>query len=289
MATYAFSIFSSTTGINATFTLETAVSAATPTPLAAFYAPSGTNELVTSGNFTYDATTPTNSTLVLTVINHFGSIDSMLTPPVKSTTTYRIEFDNGSGWIYSDDAEYKQSFTVTEVTMLLGCFNEGTKILCLNHKVEEYVPIENLQSGDIVKTYKYGYRKIDLIGKKKLINNPENFKECMYKMAKTPTNGLLEDLIVTGGHSLLVDDLENNKLNEKLFNGQTLKIDDKYLLLAAASDKFEKIVGNDKYTYYHLVLENNGDNEERFGIWANGILTETPSKNFFVQSHFILL
>jgi hypothetical protein len=31
------------------------------------------------------------------------------------------------------------------------------------------------------------------------------------------------------------------------------------------------------YNYYHLLLENNDDEEERFGIWANGILTETPN------------
>jgi hypothetical protein len=34
----------------------------------------------------------------------------------------------------------------------------------------------------------------------------------------------------------------------------------------------------DMYTYYHLLLENNDDVEERFGIWANGILTETPKE-----------
>ena len=180
----------------------------------------------------------------------------------------------------------------TPITMTAtegACFNEGTKILCLN-KVEEYIPIENLKKGDIVKSYKHGYRKIDLIGKNYLFNNPDNFSHCMYKMAKTDTNELTEDLIVTGGHSILVDKLgKNKKLNKQLFGGQTLKIDDKYLLLSAASDKFEKVLGNDKYTYYHLVLENNGDDEERFGIWANGVLTETPSKNFFVQSHFILI
>jgi hypothetical protein len=27
-----------------------------------------------------------------------------------------------------------------------------------------------------------------------------------------------------------------------------------------------------------LLLENNDDKEERFGIWANGILTETPNE-----------
>jgi len=95
-------------------------------------------------------------------------------------------------------------FSITESP----CFNEGTKILCLNNKEEEYVPIENLRAGDIVKTYHYGYRKIELIGKNCLINHPDHkFTSSMYKMEKTETNGLIEDLIVTGGHSILVDDL----------------------------------------------------------------------------------
>lgn len=44
-----------------------------------------------------------------------------------------------------------------------------------------------------------------------MINNPEDFKGCMYKLEKTEENGLLEDLIVTGWHEVLVDDLEGHK------------------------------------------------------------------------------
>jgi hypothetical protein len=57
-----------------------------------------------------------------------------------------------------------------------------------------------------------------------------------------------------------------------------LTIDNKRLLLACVSDQFSPIQDNDVYTYYHLLLENNDDEEERFGIWANGILTETPNE-----------
>ena len=169
------------------------------------------------------------------------------------------------------------------------CFNEGTKILCLNKKFEEeYIPIENLRKGDLVKSYKHGYRKIDLIGKNPMINNPEKFYECMYKMEKTNENGLIEDLIVTGGHSILVDDLgENKEENEKIFKG-TQMIDDKYLLLSCVSKDFKKLENNNLYNYYHFVLENSG-NDERYGVWANGILTETPSKNFFMSQKLNLL
>jgi hypothetical protein len=152
------------------------------------------------------------------------------------------------------------------------------------NKEEEYVPIENLRVGDIVKTYHYGYRKIELIGKHYLMNHPDNkFTNSMYKMAKTESNGLIEDLIVTGGHSILVDDLGNQKeLNEQLLGEE--KIEDKFLLLAAASNDFVKINDTEKYTYYHFVLEDNGNDKMKFGVWANGVLSETISKHFFLIS-----
>jgi hypothetical protein len=171
-----------------------------------------------------------------------------------------------------------------------SCFNEGTKILCLNNNLEEeYIPIENLRKGDFVKSYKHGYRKIDLIGKNPMINNPNRFNECMYKMEKTEENGLIEDLIVTGFHSILVDDLRNYKdENDKIF-GTTHMIDDKYLLLSSVSKQFIKLENTNLYTYYHFILENDGDNDNRYGVWANGILTETPSKKKFTNHKYTLL
>jgi hypothetical protein len=238
-----------------------------------------TDELVNGGVFDF-----TVNSLTSTQINHFAGFDALVAVP--STTTYTIVFTNGSGTITSDDPEGVS--TPVTVSSIEGCFNEGTKILCLNNKVEEYVPIEQLRKGDIVKTYHYGYRKIDMIGKNYLMNNPDNFTHCMYKMKKTDTNGLTDDLIITGGHSILVDDLgENKDLNQQLFGEH--KIEDKYLLLAGASNNFEKIMGNDKYTYYHFFVENNGNDNEQFGVWANGVLTETTSKNYFIRSHFILI
>ena len=105
----------------------------------------------------------------------------------------------------------------------------------------------------------------------------------MFKMEKTKENKLTDDLIVTGGHSILVDDLgEYEEKNCKIF-GTTQMIDDKYLLLAFVSNDFIKLENNNVYTYYHFILENNGDNDERFGVWANGMLIETPSKNYFIE------
>ena len=185
--------------------------------------------------------------------------------------------------------ENQTTFTIQTVEDP-SCFNEGTKILCLNKNVEEeYIPVENLRTGDLVKSYKHGYRKIELIGKNPMINNPEKFNECMYKMEKTDDNGLVDDLIVTGGHAVLVDDLGSCKEENDLIFGKTMMIDDKYLLLCAVSNDFVKLENTNLYTYYHFILENNGNDDERFGVWANGVLTETPSKNQFNNHKYTLL
>ncbi len=168
------------------------------------------------------------------------------------------------------------------------CFNEGTKILCLNKDFYEiYLPIESLSAGDIVKTYKHGYRKIQFIEKGKFYNDVNKYSSCMYCIKKTDENCLIENLIVTGGHSILVDSLDGfEEQNKVYFQGETLKIDDKYLLVAPLIPNVEKLTSKDEFTYYHFVLHNDGDNDKRFGVYANGILTETPSLNQFVQHDF---
>lgn len=165
--------------------------------------------------------------------------------------------------------------------IVASCFNEDTKILCFNSEthLEEYVPIQNLKKGDIVKTYLHGYRKVDIMCKGKLKNNIKYFTTCMYKMCKTEMNKLTDDLIVIGGHSILVDELSKEEYSRtSSIWGTPLRIDEKYLLLAGISDKFERIEDNNVYTYYHFSVENDGNDETRYGIWANGVLVETPCK-----------
>jgi hypothetical protein len=49
------------------------------------------------------------------------------------------------------------------------------------------------------------------------------------------------------------------------------------------SDHFIPLTDNKKYTYYHLTLESDGDDNQQFGIWANGVLTETTCKNYLLN------
>jgi len=169
----------------------------------------------------------------------------------------------------------------------IPCFNQDTKILT----DKGYKLIQNLRKGDLVNTYLHGYRKIDNIGKGKFINNPSKWENCMYKMEKNDKNGLLEDLIITGGHSLLEDRVtseEIKRLSDIGMSNYNDIIDDKVLVLASVSEKFVAIQTTDLYTFYHIVLESSNV-EQRFGVWANGILTETISKKYFIKSGMQLL
>ena len=198
--------------------------------------------------------------------------NNYLTQGDASKTFYLSLWHTESG----TDVQVGTSWTVQ---MAVACFNYGTKILCDKNR---YIAIQDLKKGDLVKTYKNGYKKIAMIGKNKMINDPKSKLNCMYKMGK---------LMITGGHSILVDSLTDEHINnykrDNIFQtDKEKKIDDKYLLLSSYSDKFVKMEDNKEYTYYHFVLENDGDNEKRYGVWAEGILVETPSYNLYMEHNW---
>ena len=243
----------------------------------------------------YLATDVSNSVFISNSTGNISQYDA------NNGSLINIDYINTSGFYQTGIAfnnNYLYFVNQNNNTIYKGttpsCFNFDTKILCLNNLFQdEYIPIQNLKSGDFVKTYLYGYRKIDLIGKISFMNN-SNILNCIYKMEKTDENGLIEDLIITGGHSILVDSISDEEQERYCEQGlsnfvKENRINDKYLLLACVSDKFNKITCNDIFTCYQIVLENNGNDNERFGIWTNGILTETSSKNYFKTQNYTLL
>jgi len=101
-----------------------------------------------------------------------------------------------------------------------------------------------------------------------MINGSDIIHHCMFKMKNN-------NLIVTGSHSILVDNLPNQKLS--------LKLDDKYLLNVCNSNSFEKLNDQQYYNIYHLVLETNNKNDKttHYGIYAEHILSESISEAMF--------
>jgi hypothetical protein len=165
------------------------------------------------------------------------------------------------------------------------CFNKGTKILCYKNSKEQYIPVEQLKPGDLVKTYLHGYKPIYMI-KKGVFTLGTKGTMGMYKMKKS--GSMIDDLEMTGLHAQLIDKNDKNykKDQEKqesemgYYNEQSEKydskkvyIDDKYRLLANHSSDFEKMC-SDKYEIYTFSL----DKKLQYGIWANGVLVETTSQ-----------
>jgi predicted RecA/RadA family phage recombinase len=160
-----------------------------------------------------------------------------------------------------------------------SCFLKGSKILT---QLNDYVNIEDLKINDLIKIYPSGYKKITHIGKKSYSNSSNNELFCMYKHKKN-------DLIISGGHSILVDNLTEEQLNNQNKYSFNYKIKDKFLLLSCFCDDFEKIeINNEVMEIYHLCLENEDENAQD-GIWANEILAETCSVKHFKIMNFEMI
>lgn len=187
-----------------------------------------------------------------------------------------------------------------------ACFNKGTKLLCLTSidpVIESYLPIETLKVGNLIKTYKHGYRRIVMIDHNHMINNPKDCMHCMYtidvdkrhelsKYIHNISDIIMEPLTITGAHSILIDNygmlsVDENKRNHVHWGNKKFMVDDKYLLMSCVCDLFKPYDNTDHYTYYHLVLDDDGDENKRYGIWANGILSETQCRNHFKQQKWL--
>jgi len=190
-------------------------------------------------------------------------IFSSITFQTQGLFSVRVQKTSGTGY----DVTASNSLTIT-------CYCKGTEILCDN---DEYIKIENLKIGDKIQTYKNGLKKILFIHKD-YFTNDTSYNQ-IHKLSNIQNQ--TKELYLTNGHSILVDKLSNDEINKsyKYWN-EIKKIEDKYLLLNCVNDNIEKIYNNKIYEIYHLVLESN-EEYKQYGIYANGILSESMSINCY--------
>lgn len=161
------------------------------------------------------------------------------------------------------------------------CFKKGTKILTKNG----YVAIENLKKGDLVKTLKNNFLPIEIIGKSVIFNagNKKRIKQRLYKLSKSNYPDLLEDLVLTGSHSLLVNKLTEKQEEETLKDyGHLLVTDGKLRLETYLDLNADTYTEEGNFTIYHIALENE-NYYYNYAIWANGLLVETCSKRYLIE------
>jgi hypothetical protein len=167
------------------------------------------------------------------------------------------------------------------------CFLEGSKILCYNLTTykEEYRPIETLRKGMFVKTLLNGYKRIDLIGHSK-IYNPGNSMRSKYRLYRCPKKNypsLIDDLIITGCHSILVPTLTDQEREDVIeVQNATFVTDHLYRLPACVDHRSDPFEQEGLFTIWHLALEHD-DPYVNYGIYANGLLVETTSKRMMLE------
>lgn len=196
------------------------------------------------------------------------------TPTTTTTlTTYTITGSDGVNTVSQPYALTVQSYP---------CFKEGSKILT----DKGYIPIQDLRKEYLVKTLKHGFLPIESIGKRELQHTccKERIKAQLYQCSNDAYPEVFEPLILTGCHSILVDDFTSDKQREQTFQllGDIYITDNKYRLPACADHRASVYEKPGTYTIYHLALEND-DYYMNYGIYANGLLVETCSKRYIKE------
>jgi hypothetical protein len=226
--------------------------------------------------------------------------DAIIPPTISINSTSGSLFFNGTmmnhntQWIEkvfvskgSTPYYYGYNFNTFTLNQVL-CFKEDSKILYLNHVTnkEEYILIQNLRKGDLVKTLLNGFKKVEHIGYSKMYNNVNSSrsKDKLYKLCKTEYQELNEDLIITGCHSILINefkDQEQRDLTNEIL-GNIYITDEKYRLPACADERAKIYEEEGLHTIWHFSLENE-NYYWNYGVYANGLLVETTSNRMMVE------
>ena len=216
-----------------------------------------------------------------------GEAFQTFTPPPTTNTLTITDLDPYTIYpvtlaAYNTSGTSTQSTPPVDMTTLPAvCFKEGSKILCYINNEELYVPIQNIRRGTLVKTLLHGYVPVNMIGHSKIYNpsNSVRDKDRLYKCTSSKYPELFEDLIITGCHSILVDDFISREQREKVIeiNRDTFVTDRKYRLPACADDRAEPYQEEGLHNIWHFALVHE-DDHMNYGVFANGLCVETTSK-----------
>jgi hypothetical protein len=119
------------------------------------------------------------------------------------------------------------------------------------------------------------------------IYNPiceERIKDKLYVCSNKEYSEIFEDLVITGCHSILVDNYTTQEQLDKSteVNGGIYETDGKWRLPACVDERAKPYEKEGAHTIYHIALENE-DYFMNYGIYANGLIVETCSKRYLKE------
>jgi len=243
--------------------------------------------IVPDATYSSSSSVPSSTTPVLYNAYWQDSSHQSVTLYLEAGLWYPLKFlysQGDGGYVMGLSFSFDFSNIVSEFSTYFHssapiCFKEDTQILT----DQGYRRIQDLRKGDLVKTRKFGYKPIDSIGKRSMYHRAleERVKDQLYICRSSEYPEIFEDLVITGCHSILVDDFVDESQRQKTIDtlGKIYVTDNKYRLPACVDERAKVYEPPGKYTIYHLALEND-DYYMNYGIYANGLHVETCSKRY---------
>lgn len=211
--------------------------------------------------------------------NRFSFQEVPINTTINGNTLYTVSSNTALGTTYYN--VYQLQIGVADIPI---CFLKGTYI----YTNEGYKLIETLKKGDFVNTFKDNYVRIDTIVEEELIHDAEKERNNrqLFKLSYPEYPQLLKDLYITGAHSILVGKLTEKQEKQIIKDyGRTFATDLFDRLPAYIDEKAKVHEESGTYTIYHLCLENE-NMYSNYGIFANGLLVESISKNDCVNRNY---
>jgi hypothetical protein len=233
------------------------------------------------------------------------AITANLSPPANSIYTYTmntsIQFADVYYPYYSTAFVFNlynttKNTTSDILTINITCFLEGTKILRLSPargtdpESEQYISIEHLKKGDLIKTVSGVYVPLESMGRSRIYHNPLDHslsdqirKDALYVYRREDWPILREDLCVSGMHSALVEEISVEEREAILLTLEDVYLTEDLYRLPACVDKRARIYDQEGYfNLYHIALSNT-DYYGNYGVYANGMVMETTSLRYLKE------
>ena len=166
------------------------------------------------------------------------------------------------------------------------CLLEGTTVLCQIDGTDQEIPIEQIRPGTMVKTAEDGYQRVALIGRSVISNSGsmDRSQNRLYVCRTDRYPELKTDLYLTGCHSLLVDRLTPDQIEQtKTLLGDLFITGKKYRLMACIDDRAEPWASEGSYTVWHLALDHQHP-RANYGIYVNGSLLVETCSLYYLQN-----